>query len=411
MSQLPSAAGRLPENGDASLFPKNGNREASLKILVVGISVRALVESAVRAHYAVTALDAFGDQDLRAQAQTYSLRRDFGVPYSPRALYEAGRPLGCEAVAYTSNLENHPEILDLFAAGHRIIGNSPQVVRSVRDWPVLFSRLERAGFPVPETIHAGRDHNSDRDRPWLVKPVLSGGGHGISFSHGKEFAGKHWMLQRYIPGKSCSASFVSDGRETVVVGITEQLTGMRQFGVQDFRYCGSILPLRETLEPGIGETILEQVRRLSAFLTREFGLLGVNGFDFILEGDQVHLIEVNPRYTASMELIERAYGLAIFHLHMQAVMDKRLPSFRLESLLHGKKFFGKSILFSGKDVIVPEALNWRQWDVGDIPAHGEKLRVGSPICTFFAWRATYDDTLAELIRRAEMLKEQIHGQA
>ncbi len=378
-------------------------------ILVVGISVRAMVESAVHAGYPVTALDSFGDQDLRAQAQTYSLQREFAVRYSPRALYEAGRQLGCAAVAYTSNLENHPEVLDLFAAHHRILGNSPQTIRSVRNFPDLFSRLGKAGFPVPEMISACEPGKLNRGSQWLIKPLLSGGGHGVSFFHGQKFAVRQHILQRYIPGKSCSASFVSNGRESVILGITEQLIGMDPFGARDFRYCGSVLPLPETLEAPIGDSILKQVRRLADFLTREFSLMGMNGFDFILDGDQVCLIEVNPRYTASMELVERAYGLAIFDLHVQAVVNRRIPEFSLESLLNSRKFFGKSILFSGNDGIVPEKLDWREWEASDIPASGERIRAGSPVCTFLACRSTYDETLAELIRRAGILKEKMYG--
>jgi len=379
-----------------------------MKILVIGISVRAMVESAVNSNYQVIALDAFGDQDLRAIAETYSLRRDFGIPYSPHALYQAGRRFEYDAVAYTSNLENHPEVLCQFAGASRIIGNSPQMVRSVRHWPGLFCSLRQSGFSVPETFFIERA-DLDSNRRWLVKPLLSGGGHGIYFLEGKTFNEHGRMVQQYVPGKACSASFVSNGRESVLIGITEQLIGMDQFGVQAFRYCGNILPLPEILEAGAGKAILKEVRRVAGVLSREYGLIGVNSFDFILEGDRVWLIEVNPRYSASMELIEHAYGLPVFHLHTQAVVDGHLPEFELESLLNGAKFFGKSILFCERDCSAPDAQNWAAREIRDIPESGERLHKGSPICTLWASRRTYDETLTALIRRAARLKEEIHG--
>jgi uncharacterized protein len=380
-----------------------------IKILIAGISVRAMVESAVRGNYPVIALDAFGDQDLRAQAETHPVRLNMLAPYSPKALYETGRHLGCGAMAYTSNLENHPEILELFALNHRIIGNSPRTVRSVRNWPFLFSCLSNAGFPVPETSCPCEVRSFDPDRRWIIKPVLSGGGHGISFLNEEQFVDNCSIVQEYLPGKSCSAAFIADGRESVVLGISEQLVGMPDFGGRGFRYCGSILPLPEILDPDRGAKILEQARRTASFLTAEFGLTGVNGFDFILDADQVRLIEVNPRYTASMELIERAYGLSVFQLHVEAVLHGTLPQFRLESLLNVGGFFGKSILFSEKDAVVPENLNWRAWDTKDIPAPGEQLRKGSPICTIFAGQPSYDETFAELVRQTEMIKDRIYG--
>ena len=380
-----------------------------MKILVIGISVRAMVESAVHSGYSVVALDAFGDQDLRAMAESYALQKDFHIPYSPGALFETGRRLTFDLVAYTSNLENSPETLDRFAEQQRLIGNSPEVVRSVRHFPDLFRRLADSGFPVPETIFALPGPEPDPNRKWLIKPVLSGGGHGISFVHEKKFRSGRRMLQQYIAGKACSASFVANGRESVLIGVAEQLIGLGEFGAKGFRYCGSMLPLPEVLHEDSGKTILQQVRRIAAFLSREYGLTGVNGFDFILHRDQVWLTEVNPRYSASMELVERAYGLPIFRLHMEAVVDGRLPPFKLESQLNGGEFFGKSILFCERDSTAPEAFDFSGADLRDIPPAGERLRQGNPLCTLLTGRKTYGETLDELIRQAVKIKEQIYG--
>jgi predicted ATP-grasp superfamily ATP-dependent carboligase len=382
---------------------------AKMKILVIGMSVRAMVESAVHSGYPVVALDAFGDKDLRAMVESHALQRDFHVPYSPGALFDSGRRLTFDLVAYASNLENSPETLDRFAEQHRLIGNSPEVVRSVRHFPGLFGRLADSGFPVPETIFAVPDRKPDPNQEWLIKPLLSGGGHGISFFRGKKFPGGRCMLQQYIAGKACSASFVANGRESVLIGITEQLIGLGEFGAKGFRYCGSLLPLPEVLHDDSGKTILREVRRIAAFLTREYGLTGVNGFDFILHHDQVWLTEVNPRYSASMELVERAYGLPIFRLHMEAVVDGRLPSFTLESQLDGGEFFGKSVLFCERDSTAPEVFDFSGADLRDIPPAGERLRQGNPVCTLLTGRQTYGETLGELIRQAAKIKEHIYG--
>ncbi len=379
-----------------------------MKILVVGISVRAMVESAVHNNYPVIALDAFGDQDLRALTDCCSLRQECGIGYSPKTLYSASRQLAFDAVAYTSNFENHPDVLNRFASTHQIIGNSPQVVRSVRHWTSLFTGLKQAGFLVPQTILGSENPKVDRGRRWLIKPILSGGGHGIKFLREEKSAGDRMMLQEYIPGRPCSASFLANGHECVLIGITEQLMGMRQLGAHRFRYCGNLLPFPEVLDRESCGGILEQVRRLAAFLTREYGLTGVNGIDFVLNRNQIWLTEVNPRYSASMELIERAYGLPVFHLHVQAVLDGRLPEFDLETMLNGS-FFGKAILFAERDAVAPHTQTWYARAIRDIPGSGEKMRRGSPVCTILASRPTYDEAVAELMRQAAALKKEIYG--
>ena len=88
-----------------------------MKILIVGVSVRAMAASAVGSGYPVLALDAFGDQDLKSIAESYGLHRDFHMRYGPEALYRASRGLSYDAVAYTSNLENHPGIIKRIAGG------------------------------------------------------------------------------------------------------------------------------------------------------------------------------------------------------------------------------------------------------------------------------------------------------
>ncbi len=376
-----------------------------MRILILGVSVRAMVESAVNGNYAVAALDAFGDRDLAAVAESHSLHHDLQVRYSPDALFEASKHLQFDAIAYTANLENHPEILRRFAVNYRIIGNSPRTVGAVRCWPALFSRLKHAGFLIPETILPGNNFAPDCSRRWLVKPVLSGGGHGIKFFHRGEQPGANFLLQEFIGGKSCSASFVANGHDCVLVGVTEQLVGLGPFGAQGFRYCGNILPAREAID----SEILEKVRRLAQFLTQEYGLTGVNGIDFILDGDQVRLTEINPRYSASMELIERAYGLPMFHLHAMAVLDRELPNFVLESVLDSGMYFGKAVLFAERDAIAPDTQDWMDRGIKDVPASGEKLRKGSPVCTILASEQTFDDTVASLIRNAGEVKKELYG--
>jgi hypothetical protein len=380
-----------------------------MRILVIGISVRAMAESAVHSGYSILALDTFGDEDLRTLAESRSLHRDSHGRYSPEALLEISRQLEFDALAYTSNLENHPEILRRIAGKRQIIGNSPQAIRAVRHWTALFPRLRHVGFSVPETVSGYENRRPDRARRWLVKPVRSGGGHAVHFLLGEKSPGARTIVQEYIPGKSCSASFAANGNECVVLGITEQLVGLSQFGARGFRYCGNLLPLAELCNPETSAFVLDQVRRLAAFLTREYGLTGLNGMDFILKGDRVYLAEVNPRYSASMELIEWAYGLPMFHMHLEAALNGKLPKFELEAVLKKGRFFGKAILFAERDLIAPDTRPWRTRDIRDVPACGEKLHSRGPICSIFASGPTRDETFAELVGRSAIIKEEIYA--
>lgn len=382
-----------------------------MKILLVGVSTRSLAESAVRSGYETAAIDAFGDYDLKALCESYSLRRDFQIPFSASGLFTASRKLSFDAVVYTSNLENHPEVVQRFARRGMVLGNTAQVLSSVRTWSSLYDSLNRSGFRVPETIYHDNGRQANPERQWLRKPVHSGGGHGIMFAPNARSARRGYLLQEYIPGLSCSASFVANQREAVVIGLTEQLVGLPEFGADGFRYCGNILPLETVRNRQNGASLLEQVQRIASLITREFGLVGVNGFDFILADGQVCLTEVNPRYSASMELIERAYDLSIFDLHVQAVMQGRLPEFDLDQRMRQieKRSYGKAILYAEKDSLATDTRDWVQSELRDVPYPGESLEEGKPVCTILAAGESRADCLTRLIHRAKAIKGEIYA--
>ena len=382
-----------------------------MKILCTGVTARAIAESAVHSGYAVIALDAFADLDLEALCECYALQRYFKLPFSAHALYRASQKLQFEAVAYTSNLENYPAIVRRFASQYLLLGNTPETLAGVRDWRHLCGVLAQAGFRTPDTIYHASERRQEAGHKWLRKPLRGGGGHKIAFCQADRLPGKGFMLQEYIPGLACSASFVSNGKEAVVIGLSEQLLGQPEFGAGGFIYCGNLVPLPDSISAARVQSILVQARRIATLVTREFGLAGVNGFDFILADDQVCLTEVNPRYSASMELIERAYELPIFGLHVQAVTKGILPDFDLAEggrLTQGC-YYGKTILYGEQNAQAPDTRRWLAQDMRDIPHPGEPLLQGKPVCTLLAEASSRDECFAHLVDKAEKIKGEIYG--
>jgi predicted ATP-grasp superfamily ATP-dependent carboligase len=197
-------------------------------------------------------------------------------------------------------------------------------------------------------------------------------------------------LQEQIDGIPGSISFAADGSSAVVLGFSRQFVGDVRFGSSGYRYCGSVLGNhRIRLFPRQGE-LLEHAAKVVAAVTREFRLQGLNGIDFIARRGIPYPIEVNPRFSASMELIERAHGISMFQIHAEAC-DGVLPSApQSGSLLHAK-----AIVFARRNIRLPNAPQWiqRRW-MADIPHGGERIRRGRPICTIFATART-----AETCRR------------
>ncbi|MCJ7668257.1 MAG: ATP-grasp domain-containing protein [Anaerolineae bacterium] len=379
------------------------------RILIVGLSTRAIAESAVRGGYEVITLDYFGDRDQKELVENYSLMRDFHLGFSAEDLLTASRQLDFEAVVYISNLENHPDVVEELAHGHTLVGNSPQTLREVRHWPTLRSFCREEGIAFPPTIFADEERPTGEDG-WLRKPVRSGGGHDISFWEGNPIGEGH-LLQEYIDGRHCSAAFVADGGDCVLIGVTEQLIGREELGARGFTWCGNILPL--ALSPRGMDSVLDVLGEIAFKLTRRFGLRGANGFDFVLATREgyftPYLVEVNPRYTASMELMEWAYGLNIFDLHVRSSKGE-LPSFSLREQHRQARFYGKGIVYAKSNVVMPETAGWRAKGRRDIPFPGERIVVRHPICTVLAQGESRDECWHCFLAAADAVRQEIKGE-
>src|SRR5438105_555764 len=102
------------------------------RVLIAGVSARAVAESAARAGFDVVGLDAFGDRDQHPSVRALSLPRDFDTTFTASAAARVSRDIACDAVVYASTFENHPRAVRTLAAGRALWGNAPDVLAAVR---------------------------------------------------------------------------------------------------------------------------------------------------------------------------------------------------------------------------------------------------------------------------------------
>ncbi len=337
-------------------------------LLLAGVSVRAFAESAARAGFAVAAIDAYGDLDLRAVADFHALPG----PYTASAAALRARGVRTVAAAYTSNFENHPGAIAELARGRTLWGNPPEVIRRVRDPFALASVFADAPKVRATAPRSGR---------WMMKPRASGGGHGISVWRSGMRVPRDYVLQERISGTPGSIVFAADGRSARPLAATRQLVA------SNFRYAGNIL-----VEP------TDEAVALAETATREFGLVGVNGIDFVVRRGRPVPIEVNPRFTAAMELAERRYGISIARAHAAGCAGL-LIDFAPELL---RTTVGKAIVYARRHTVVGDTTAWlADSSVRDVPPPGSRIERGRPICTVFAEGRTVAECAAALRRRAE----------
>jgi predicted ATP-grasp superfamily ATP-dependent carboligase len=177
-----------------------------------------------------------------------------------------------------------------------------------------------------------------------------------------------------------------------LLGVTEQLIGIEWLNAPPFRYAGNIGPVELSAE------LRQDLARVGDALGAGCGLLGLFGIDFILNDGRPWVVEVNPRYTASIEVLERATGLlALAHHHRAfgpgAVAFKR--NIRTGCV-------GKAIAYALRRLVMPKT-SADLFDLdsfADIPSAGEVIEPGWPVLTCVVEAATRDECFAGLQRLA-----------
>jgi predicted ATP-grasp superfamily ATP-dependent carboligase len=357
-----------------------------------------LAELATGAGVEVIALDRFGDLDLRLMCPTPSLGELGGVG-GMATLVAAAECIDADAVVYGAGLENRPDLVAQLARGRTLLGNTPDVLRDVRNPELLGGALRSAGLGYPCTLTSPQSKLcADRSRAWLRKPLHSGGGRGIRVWRGGSLSSVE-VLQARVRGLACSIVGLGDGRSGVVLGITEQLTGASDFGGRHFAWCGNVVPPR--LPPDETRMLEREADAICERLMAAFGLRGLFGVDLVWDGHRGWVVEVNPRPTGSLEVIELTSNTSVFTAHVRA-FDGQLPEpgFGIGA---GGRAAAKAIVYARRDVSVGNTSEWRARGIKDIPNPGELIRRGHPVCTLIAVAQTAHEALEDLRRRAARL--------
>jgi len=375
-------------------------------VVVMGASTRAAAFSALRAGFRPLCLDAFGDDDTTHHTSTERV-----VDY-PDGLIPLLKSLPRMPAIYTGGLENRPDILEIAARCHDLWGNKEAAVSRARDPQSIeeAARLSRVGIPEwrSEADPPPRDGN------WILRPRRGTGGRGIvpwtEENQNSPTLQEPHLFQKRIDGSPFSAVFIASAvvGDVRFVGMTRQLIGEPACHAAEFQWCGNIGPI------ALPVAIENVVRRFGNVLKWKLGLLGLFGVDLIITPEQVpYIIEVNPRYPASLELLEHATGQPLFADHCRCFTNEELPLTNWNRA-HPGEFMGKAIYYSPADlnlvrpVADASAVSYDEFPtITDLPATGVPIRRGEPVCTLFAEAFSADQTWTLLQQKLREFGEKL----
>ncbi len=372
-------------------------------LLIVSNSGRAMAESAARGGYRVTVVDAFCDADTRAVASCIT------VPMQARGLDpehlrgEAGRLAalgGGLGLVYGAGLEHAPDTLAWMAKRFRLIGNPPRVLELLADPGRFFALLDRLEIPYPET-------RSEPPAPgtggqWLVKEAGTSGGLGVRrWNDGDPRPiGTHYF-QRLIDGPVLSVLFIANGADSILIG-ANRLRTAPLVGVSSFHYGGAVTGTFSSARQRV------LVERQCRALVRALGLRGVNNLDYVLQGAQMRLLELNPRPSATLGLYEADCPGGWMRRHVRASLGE-LPQGPPDSGAGvSRRVSGHRIVYAPRALVIAPRLVWPSW-CHDRPVGGARIAPGTPLCTVSASGSDGAQTERRLLERERQVLDLVEA--
>ena len=215
----------------------------------------------------------------------------------------------------------------LMKMGVPILGTAAEDVDAAEDRELFDEILEQCQIPRPAghtvfTAEEAKKAAKELGYPVLVRPSYVLGGQGMQIAINDEdideFIGiinqitqEHPILvDKYIMGKEIEVDAICDGQDILIPGIMEHI---ERTGVHSGDSI-SVYPAQSISEKN-KETIVDYTRRLAKALH----VKGMINIQFIVDGDRVYIIEVNPRSSRTVPYISKVTGIPIVPLATQII--------------------------------------------------------------------------------------------
>ena len=232
----------------------------------------------------------------------------------------------------------------LMKMGVPILGTKAEDVDAAEDRELFDKILEETGIPraAGGTVYTAEEAKEVANRlgyPVLVRPsyVLGGQGMQIALNDAEieefmavinRYAQDHPILvDKYLQGKELEVDAVCDGTDILIPGIMEHI---ERTGV----HSGDSISVYPA--PTISDTVRETIAEYSRRLAKALHVIGLINIQFIAMGDEVYVIEVNPRSSRTVPYISKVTGIPIVDLATEVIIGKKIRDLGYEPGLQPK---------------------------------------------------------------------------
>ncbi|NBJ99621.1 carbamoyl-phosphate synthase large subunit [bacterium 1xD8-48] len=220
----------------------------------------------------------------------------------------------------------------LMKMGVPILGTKAEDVDAAEDRELFDKILEETGIPraAGDTVYTAEEAKKVANRlgyPVLVRPSYVLGGQGMQIAICDEeieefmniinrIAQDHPILvDKYLQGKEIEVDAVCDGKDILIPGIMEHI---ERTGV----HSGDSISVYPAFT--ISNTVRDKIADYTARLARALHVKGLINIQFIAIGEEVYVIEVNPRSSRTVPYISKVTGIPIVDLAAGVIMGKSI---------------------------------------------------------------------------------------
>ena len=402
-------------------------------LLIMGIDTRPMVNSALNLDYKTFSVSYFKTVDFKIpyiekhvldQESVISCGR-FEENYSPMKLLQLFDEMTHEnndeidKIVLTTGI-NANDFCGKFKKYKKIICGNKKTEKV--DNKFKFFNSIKNKFDVPLTFQPSdvdelneilQQHSNNQ---FILKPLQGSGGLGIFLLNNESLSknndGNHilenisyenYILQEYIYGINVSSSVLSSQDEQKNL-INSRLITEHDLGNDTFEYSGNIVPLDENSLKMFNskqtnfdaDELNEEMKNTSQDLIKEFGLIGSNGVDYVLDkSGQLKVIEINPRFQGTYELVENALGINLLEAHIKACEGE------LVEIPNPGPYSVKKIIYARKQVNIG---NLNIPNVFDVPYQGVKIEKDQPLVTIISC----DNDLEKAMDDVKIAEEKVY---
>lgn len=322
--------------------------------------------------HASLALRELGYEAVMVNSNPETVSTDYDV--SDRLYFE---PLTLEDVSNIADIEKPEGIIvqlggqtplklakGLEARGYKILGTSPESIDMAEDRERFGAVIESLKLKQPlgaiaRTAAEAVEKANSLGYPVMVRPSYVLGGRAMSIVYSQDDLEK-WLSQGFAQMSNMSVLIdqflenaveidvdaISDGRATIIAGIMEHI---EQAGIHSGDST-CVLPSQS-----IPFKVVEEIRRAVDELAKELKVVGLMNIQFALKGEELYILEVNPRASRTIPFVSKATGVPWARVAASVMVGKTLSELGITPRLLPPHVSVKSVVipfkrFAGSEI-------------------------------------------------------------